>query len=45
MIDSKELLEFFKNRRSIRIYQDKPIPDEEIKTAALGLLQIAREVL
>ena len=31
MINSKELLEFFKNRRSIRIYKDKPIPDEEIK--------------
>ena len=31
MINSKELLEFLKNRRSIRKYQDKPIPDEEIK--------------
>ena len=30
MISPKELLEFLKNRRSIREYQDKPIPDDEI---------------
>ena len=30
MISPKELLEFLKNRRSIRKYQDKPIEDEDI---------------
>ena len=30
MIDPKNLLEFLKNRRSIRKYQDKPIPDKDI---------------
>jgi len=30
MVNSKELLDFLKDRRSIRSFEDKPIPDEEI---------------
>ena len=31
MINPEEFLEFLKNRRSIRVYQDKQIPDNEIQ--------------
>ena len=31
MINPEEFLEFVKNRRSIRVYQDKQIPDNEIQ--------------
>jgi len=31
MIDPKILLDFIKERRSIRAFQDKPIPEEEIE--------------
>jgi len=31
MIDPKQMLEFLKNRRSIRLYQEKEIPENEIE--------------
>ncbi len=31
MIDPQDFLEFIKNRRSIRSFQDKQIPDNEIQ--------------
>lgn len=31
LINPKDLLEFLKSRRSIRIFENKPIPEEEIK--------------